>query len=435
MSNELIGVIGMLAFMALMFLRIPLGFVFAIVGGMGAIVLLNAKAGLSLYASIPFGWSTQYSFSSLPMFILMGLLISETGMAKDLYGAAYKWLGRLPGGLGMATLVATALFSGISGSAVAAAATIGAICYPEMKRYKYSPTVSSGVIAAGSTMDIMIPPSIPMIIFGIAADVSVGKMFIAGFVPGFLEVTLFGLFLFLWVKIRPSIAPLAAESTPLIDKVKGLKGVIPVVAIFLFVFGGLYGGVFTPTEAGAVGVVASIIAFLALRRLSWRGFVDSLTGTIRLTGVIFMIIIGVMVFNTFIGLSGLSRALSTWVTEVGVSPIMFLVVVLGVYLILGAMMEEISMMLLTIPFYMPAVNALGIDPIYFGILIIVAWQIGLIAPPVGLIAFVTRGVLKDVPLVTVYKGCLPFIAVLVLVEAILIMKPDLVLFMVRLMER
>ena len=434
MSNEIIGGIGLAAFLLLMFLGVPIAFTFALVGGIGTITLISFQAGMNNLTVIPFSWATTYSFSCLPMFVLMGFIIAESGITSDLYSAAYKWLGRLPGGLAMASLIACAFFSALSGTAIAAAATIGTICYPEMRRFRYDPGLASGVIATGATMDIMIPPSIPMIIYSMVSEVSVGKMFIAGFGPGLLEVILFCLFIFIMVKRNPSLAPLSAERCSFLEKVKGLKGVVPIIVVFLLVFGGLYGGVFTPTEAGAIGVIASIAVCWVMGRLPWPGLRSALAQSVRLTGTVFMMIIGVMLFNTFIALSGLAVRLSDGVAHLGISPLLFLAIVLFLYLPLGALMDEASMMLLTIPFYMPTVQALGIDPVWFGILIILAWQIGLVAPPVGLIAFVTQGVLKEVPLETVYKGCLPFIAALVIVEIVVLFVPDVALFLLKVME-
>ena len=434
MSGEIFGGIGLAVFLALMFLGVPIAFTFALVGGIGIITLVSCQAGMSNFAVIPFSWATTYSFSCLPMFVLMGFVIAESGITSDLYSAAYKWIGRLPGGLAIASLIACALFSAISGTAIAAAATIGTICYPEMRKFGYDPTLASGAIATGATMDIMIPPSIPMILYSMISEVSVGEMFIAGFGPGLLQVILFSLFIFIMVKRNPSLAPLSAERYPFLEKVKALKGVTPIILVFLLVFGGLYGGIFTPTEAGAFGVLSSIAVCWVMRRLTWRGLKGALAQSVRLTGTIFMMIIGVMLFNSFMALSGLSTLLSDWVISIGISPLLFLAIVLFLYLPMGALMDEASMMLLTIPFYLPAVKALGIDPVWFGILIIMAWQIGLVAPPVGLIAFVTQGVLKDVSLQTVYKGCLPFILALIIVEIMLLFIPDVALFLLKAMK-
>jgi tripartite ATP-independent transporter DctM subunit len=329
--------------------------------------------------------------------------------------------------------VACAFFSALSGTALAAAATIGTICYPEMRKYDYDPGLAAGSIAVGATMDIMIPPSLPMIIYGMVADASVGKMFIAGFLPGALEVLLFGLAIFIMVRRKPSLAPLSTENPSFMEKVKSLKGIAPVLGIFIVVFGGLYGGIFTPTEAGACGVIVSVLVTAALGRLSWKGLRNALGQTVQVSGTIFAIIIGVMIFSTFLGLSGISGMFSRWVIATGVTPTGFLALVLFLYIPLGALMEEISMMMLTLPFYVPAAQALGIDLIWFGILIILAWQIGLVAPPVGMIAFVTQSIVKEPTIATVYKGCLPFIAALIVVEALIVLVPDIALYLVRAM--
>lgn len=434
MSPVMMGVAGIVVMTMLMFLRIPVAICFALVGAVGMILLSSVDGALYFFRVVPFAWTNEYSFSVLPMFVLMGLIIAQSGVAEDLYKAAHNWVGRLPGGLAMATLVVTALFSAISGSAVAAATTIAAVCYPEMKRYGYDKGLASGVIASGATMDIMIPPSVPMIIYAMAAEVSVGKMFIAGFIPGVVEVLVFCLIIFAMVKRKPSLAPLASVHVTLKEKLKGSKSVLPIAAIFIVVFGGMYAGVFTPTESGAIGVIAAIIVCVALRRLRGRGFKEALFETVRLTGTVMALLIGVMLFNGFIALSRLPATLGQWVIGMGVSPALFLMFVLLLYLVLGAFMEEVSLMLLTVPIFMPAVKALGIDPIHFGILIILAWQIGMIAPPVGLIVFVTKSVLPDVSTATVYRGSLPFLAGLIFVEALVVFVPDVALFPLRYMK-
>ena len=225
MSNEMIGFIGLIAILILMFLKVPLGVTFALVGGMGTIILRNFDAAMSAFARIPYSWTSEYSFSCLPMFCMMGVIVAETEIARDLYSAAHKWVGHLPGGLAMTTLMVTALFSAVSGSSVAAVATISLTCYPEMKRYGYDPSLASGVIASGSTMDIMIPPSIPMIIYAMVAEVSVGKMFVAGFLPGIVEVLVFCLIIFIMVKRNPSIAGVSSDTTPFLEKLKGLQSI------------------------------------------------------------------------------------------------------------------------------------------------------------------------------------------------------------------
>jgi tripartite ATP-independent transporter DctM subunit len=431
MSSEMIGLIGLGATIALMFCKVPLGVVFTIVGGAGTLIFTSFAATMSNFQTVPYIWTTQYTFSCLPMFILLGLIIGASDIAKDLYAAAYKWLGRLPGGLSMTTLVVTAIFSALSGSAIAAVSTIALVCYPEMKRFGYDSSLASGVIASGATMAIMIPPSIPMIIYVMISDVSIGKMFLAGFIPGFVEVLVFCLFILIMVKRKPSLAPISKDVYSWIEKLKGLKGIIPFITIFILMFGGLYGGVFTPTEAGAAGVIASTLVCLVLKRLNGMRMKAAIFQTVHVTGNVFLILIGVMLFNTFIALSGLGTQLSQWVVGIGISPMIFLLVVMLLYIPLGALMEEISMILLTVPLYMPSVQTLGIDPILFGILIMLSWQIGMIAPPVGMIAFVAKSTLKEVTINEVYKGCLPFLFGLILIQLLVLVFPDVALFPLR----
>jgi tripartite ATP-independent transporter DctM subunit len=434
MSNEMIGLIGIALTIALMFLRIPLGVVFAVIGGLGTIFLTSPRAALTVFETTPYAWTTNYVFSCLPMFILLGLVIAASDVAKDLYAAAFKWLGRLPGGLAMTTLIVTAIFSAISGAAIAAVTTIAFVCYPEMKRFGYDDGLSTGVIASGASMDIMIPPSVPMIIYVMVSDTSVAKLFLAGFGPGLAEVIIFCITIFIMVKLKPSLAPLAEVHFSFAEKLKSLKGVLPFLIIFVLLFGGLYGGIFTPTEAGAAGVISAVAVCLVLRRLSWRGIMDCLGQTMRTTGAVFMVLIGVMLFNTFITLSGFGKSLSDWITQSGISATTFLLIVVILYVPLGALMDEISMMLLTVPIYLPTVEALGIDPVWFGILIMLSWQIGMIAPPVGLLVFVTKSTLKEVPLYTIYKGALPFLLGLFIVELLVLFVPDIAMLPVRLLK-
>jgi tripartite ATP-independent transporter DctM subunit len=435
MPNEMVGVIGFIALLVLMFLKIPLGVAFTLIGGAGTIILKSYGVGISTFDLFPYSWSKMYSFSCLPMFVLLGIVAARTGTAKDLYSATHQWVGRLPGGLAMATLIVTAFFSAISGSAVASVATIATTCYPEMKRYGYEDSLATGCITAGASMDIMIPPSIPMIIYGMIAEVSIGTLFLAGFVPGFLEVIVFGVIIYIMVKRNPSLAPLSTEArASFMEKVKRSRGVLPTVIIFLLVFGGMFAGVFTPTEAGAMGVLAAIIVSLVMKRLQGQVLKNALIQTARLTGTVFMILIGVAFFNTFVTLSGLPEALSKWIVNIGMHPLMFLIVVSALYFPLGALMDEISMMLLTVPFFLPTAKVLGIDPVYFGILIILAWQVGFIAPPVAMLVFVTHSVIPEVPIGKIYKGCLPYLLGLAIVELLILLVPAIVFVPLKFMK-
>lgn len=424
MSSELIGVVGLIAVLILMFLKVPLAIAFIIIGGIGTAIIRGFQTSMVFFSFTPYTWASEYSFTVLPMFILMGNLVAETDIVKDLYATAHKWLGRLPGGLAMTTMIVSAMFGALCGSSVAGATSIGITCYPEMRRYGYSPALASGAIATGATTVIMIPPSLPMIIYGLVAQISIAKMFFAGFLPGIVQVLIFCLIIFFWVKLRPSAAPLAAESTTFVEKLKATKNLLPMLIIFLCIFGGMYGGVFTPTEAGAFGVAATAILSLVMRRLSWRAMRNALAQTVSLTAVVMLLIIGVMFFNGFMAVSGLTVKLGTWIGSLHLPTGLFLALIFMIYLALGCVLEEVSLMLLTLPFFLPIAEALHIDLIWFGIIIITSWQIGFLTPPVGLVVFVTKGVVKDVPLYTVFKGAIPFVAGLVFTEIMIILFPD-----------
>jgi tripartite ATP-independent transporter DctM subunit len=304
-----------------------------------------------------------------------------------------------------------------------------------MRKFRYDQGLAAGSICVGATMDIMIPPSLPMIFYAMLTEASIGKMFMAGFIPGALEVLLFALIIIIMTKVRPSLAPPSTTVFPFRKKLQSLKDVGPILAIFVAMFGGMYAGVFTPTEAGAVGAICSFLVVLLTGTMknSWKGLWASLKLTARTTGTIIIILIGVMIFNTFVAMSGVAAGLSNWIISIGLSKTAFLIIVFLLYIILGALMDEVSMVVLTVPFYMPAINALGIDVIWFGILIILAWQLGMILPPVGMMAFVAQNIVKEPTLGIVYKGCIPFAAALVVIEALVIIFPEIALFLPNMM--
>jgi C4-dicarboxylate transporter DctM subunit len=431
MTDSTIGILGLIAMIVLMFLRVPLAFSFALTGFAGLIFVKDLQTALSVFSFMPYTWASGYMLACLPMFMLLGLIISQGGIGQRLYSSAYRLVGRLPGALAFASLIAIALFSAVSGSALASVATIAPIAYPEMRKFGYDQGLAAGAVAVGATMDIMIPPSTAMIFYCMLTDASIGHLFMAGFIPGALEVLFFYIAIYIMVKVNPSLAPRSTEVFTFKTKMKSLKGVMPILIIFVVIFGGMYGGIFTPTEAGAVGTIIAFVVVLAMRTMQkpMQTMMTALKETVRLAGTIVIIIIGVMIFNTFLAMSGVSAAISKWVISVGVTPTLFLVVVFALYIPLGAIMDELSMIVLTVPFYLPAVQALNIDLIWFGIIIILAWQLGMVLPPVGLIAFVTQNIVKEPTIETVYKGCLPFAAALVLIAFLIILFPQIALFL------
>ncbi len=436
MDASTIGVLGLVAMIVLMFLRIPLAFSFALTGLVGLIFVKDLQTAVNVFSFMPYTWASGYMLACLPMFMLLGLIISQGGIGQRLYSTAYKWVGRIPGALALASLVAIALFSAVSGSALASVATIAPIAYPEMRRFRYDQALAAGAVAVGATMDIMIPPSMAMIFYCMLSEASIGKMFIAGFIPGALEVLLFYIAIYIMVKVKPSLAPLSTDVFTFKEKMKASKGVMPILVIFVVIFGGIYGGIFTPTEAGAVGTIIAFIVVLGMRTIQNPGqtIMVALKETVRLSGTMIIIIIGVMIFNTFLAMSGVSAAISKWVVSIGVTQTLFLAIVFAIYIPLGAIMDELSMIVLTVPFYMPAVQALHIDLIWFGVLIILAWQLGFILPPVGLLAFVTQKIVKEPTIGTVYKGCLPFAAALILIAILIILFPQIALILPNMMS-
>jgi len=435
MDSTTIGVLGIVLMLVLMFVRVPLAISFLFAGLIGLIFLTGFKTAANSFSFMPYTHGTMYVLSCLPMFILLGLVIGESRVGEGLYSAAYKWVGRLPGSLAIASLVAIAFFSAVSGSAFASLTTFAPVAYPEMRRFRYDQALATGAICVGATMDIMIPPSLPMIFYAMLTEASIGKLFIAGFIPGALEVLLFALTIIIMAKLKPSLAPRSTNIFSFKEKVKSLKGVGPILIIFLAMFGGMYAGVFTPTEAGAVGAILSFAVVLLTKAMKhpWKGLLGALKETVRTSGTITIIVIGVMIFNTFVAMSGVAAALSNWIVTIGLTQTGFLIIVFLLYILLGALLDEVSMVVLTVPFYMPAINALGIDVIWFGILIILAWQTGMILPPVGLMAFIAQKIVKEPTIETVYKGCIPFAAALVVIEALVILFPEIALFLPNMM--
>jgi tripartite ATP-independent transporter DctM subunit len=421
--------------LVLMFIRVPIALSFFFAGLIGLMFLANFKTAANAFSFMPYTHGTAYVLSCLPMFILLGLIIGQSQVGEGLYSAAYKWVGRLPGSLAIASLLAIAFFSAISGSALASLTTFAPIAYPEMRKFRYDKALAAGSICVGATMDIMIPPSLPMIFYAMLTEASIGKLFMAGFIPGALEVLLFAFTIIIMTKVKPSLAPPSAAVFSFKEKVKSLKGVGPILVIFIAMFGGMYVGMFTPTEAGAVGAVCSFVVVLLTKAMKnpWKGLVTTLKLTVRTTGTIIIIVMGVMIFSTFVAMSGAAAALSNWIISIGLTKTGFLIIVFLLYIILGALMDEVSMVVLTVPFFIPAINALGIDVIWFGILIILAWQLGMILPPVGMMAFVAQNIVKEPTLGTVYKGCIPFAAALVVVEALVILFPGIALYLPNMM--
>jgi C4-dicarboxylate transporter DctM subunit len=421
-------VIGLAVFIFLAFVGMPIAFAFGIVGFLGTVILMGLEPGLALLGTAPWQWASNSSFIVVPLFILMGTLSFYSGISQALYVAAYRWMGKLPGGLAIATNLACTGFAACTGTSLASGATMGTIAFPEMKRFKYDSRLATGCIAAGGTLGILIPPSILFIIYGFITQQPIGSLFIAGILPGLLFSGMFvGLILVMCMR-NPKLGP-RGEAFSWRERISSLKGVWGVIALFILVIGGLYAGIFAPSEAGAIGAAGAFIIALS-RRTKISQLFQALIDSIRLTCMALTIAIGAMMFNVFVTISGVPSLFASWITGLPVPPYTILIFILLMYIPLGMVMDLMAMILLTIPIIFPIITELGFDPIWFGVLVVVMCELANITPPVGMTVYVVHGVTK-VPLDQVFRGNLPFVLTMIVGLAILIAFPDISLFLVR----
>ena len=406
--------IGFAALLVLVFLRMPIAFAMGLVGFAGFGYLTGWKPSLSMVGTLVSETALSYGLSVVPLFILMGNLVSRAGLSGELYAASHAFLGDRRGGLSMATIVACGGFSAICGSSLATAATMSKVAMPPMRRYGYSDSLASASIAAGGTLGILIPPSVILVIYGLMTETSIRELFAAGFIPGLVGV-LFYLGAVQWVVWRrPEEGP-RAERTPWRGRLAALGGVWGTLLLFVLVMGGIYGGLFTPTEAAGIGAGGAFIIALARGTLTWRSLLEVLTDSARTTAMLFTVQIGALIFSNFVNRGGLPAGLLSLVTGYDLPPLVVIAIILAIYLVLGCVFESLSMLLLTIPIFFPVVQGLGYAGlgaeailVWFGIIAVVVTEISLITPPVGLNVFVLSGVLKDVKTSTVFKGVTPF---------------------------
>ena len=363
----------------------------------------------------------------------MGLICSETGLVNEIYFVFHKWLGRLPGGLAVATIGGGAVFSAVTGSSLACAATMGKMALPEMKKYKYDPKLATGTIAAGGTLGILIPPSAGFIIYGIITETSIGKLFIAGILPGMLLAFLFMLVIYIRAKLNPSLA-LPGPKASWHERVTILRSAWPVLALFTVVMGSIYMGVTTPTEAGAIGALGALLISLIRRRLTKRSLITALKDTMHTTGMIFVILIGAMVLNYFLAVSKLPAELANFVATLSWPPHFILMFVIVSLVVMGCIMDALAMILLTMPIFFPIIMALGFDPIWFGVLAVLLIEVGLITPPIGMNVYIVAGIAKDVPLFDIFRGVLPFLVAMIACIAIITLFPQITLLLPTMMR-
>ena len=426
------GVIGLLILIIVLFSRMPVGFAMALVGFIGFCYLRSPEAGLRILAKDFFDIFGSYSLTVVPLFIFMGQIAFHAGISRRLYDSAYTFLGHLPGGLAMATIGACAGFAAICGSTNAAAATMATVALPEMKRYKYSPELATGTVAAGGSLGILIPPSVIFIVYGIMTEQSIGKLFVAGILPGILLSTLFIVTIYIMVRLKPTLGP-PGPQTSFKEKVRSFSGVIEMLLVFGLVMGGLFKGFFTPTEAGAAGAFITFMLAMSRRQLSWTKFLVAVWESIRISCMVLVIVAGATVFGHFLAVTRIPYLLADWVTGLPLPPWAIMGVIVFIYLIGGCFMDSMAMIMLTIPIFYPVALSLGYDPIWFGVVIVLITEMGVITPPVGVNVYVVSGVAKDIPLEVIFKGVLPLLGALIVCNIILIVFPQIALFLPSLM--
>jgi len=427
------ALIGFVAIFGLALLRMPLAFSMGLVGIVGIGLTRGWMPALASTAQVVQETGFAYTLSVIPLFILMGNFVARAGLAHELFHAAYTFIGHRRGGLAHATIAACAGFGAICGSSIATAATMSKVAYPSMKKLGYSDALSTGVIASGGTLGIMIPPSTIMVIYGIVTETHIGKLFAAGVIPGILTALLLMLAVVIMTSRDPEHAP-AGEKFTWAQRMEALRGIWGVLLLVFVVLGGIYGGFFTATEGAGMGASGAFLFAWARKALTWESLIDILVESARTTGMLFTLLIAATVFANFVNFTTMPGDLKQWITHLGLSPVMVVGAMMVIYIILGTVMEELTMVLLTIPLFFPIVVQLGFDPVWFGVLIVMVIQIGLISPPVGMNLFVLNTLLPKVGLGTIFKGCWPFVGMQIITLGILLFFPALSLYLPSLMS-
>lgn len=425
--SEWIGLAGIAILLLMMAMRVPIGIAMLLVGIVGFAILNGPTAALAALGTYPYQYAGVYDFAVIPLFVLMGNLGSVSGMARDLYTAAYSWVGHVRGGLAHATVLACAGFAAVSGSSVASAVTMGKVCLPEMERYKYNPRLATGVIAAGGTLGILIPPSTAFVLYGLLTEQSIGRLLLAGIMPGILLSGLFLLTITIWMRFKPDFGPPGPVASAE-ERRKSLARAGPMMTIVFISIGGIYAGVFTPSEAAAVGAALAFIYAIWRRSITRETLAKVLIETVNTTSLVFLILIGALVFGPFLALSGLPEQIATWLAGLDVPRVMILIIVLAVYVVLGTFLEGFSMLVLTLPIVIPIMQTLGYDLIWFGVLMVIVLEMGLISPPVGINVFIVKGLVPDVPMTEIFTGILPFWVAMLICVALLVIFPDIATF-------
>lgn len=428
MDPVITGIVGIVILIILFMLGMPVGFAMAFVGFAGFSYLVSPSAGLGLLARDVFTNLSSYSLTVIPMFLLMGSIAFASGISSRLYAASHTLLGQVRGGLAMATILACAGFAAICGSTSATAAAMGKVALPEMKKYGYADTLATGSVASAGSLGILIPPSTIFIVYGILTQQSIGSLFLAGIFPGILLTILFIIVVVVLCKRNPALAP-AGQATTFKQKIVGLSGITEMLLLFILVMGGLFAGWFSPVQAGAVGAAGALLIGLVRRNLSWKAFKDALIETVKVTCEIMIIVTGAVVLGHFIAVTTIPNMLSGWISGLGLPDVAVMAMIILMYLIGGLFMDSLAMITLTIPIIYPLVLALGFDPIWFGVIIVLVTEMGVITPPVGINVYVIKGITKGISLETIFKGIIPFLIAIIICVALLLAFPKIATFL------
>ena len=432
--TTLIALLLLCVMFLLLALGMPIGFAMGLSAFVGTLLLIDGQAALALLGQTAYETAVTYNLSVIPMFVLMGYLAGEAKLSELLYRACNAWLGHRRGGLALATIGGCGAFAAICGSSLATAATMAQIALPEMRRYNYDDRLATGSVAAGGTIGILIPPSVIMVIYGLLTETSISRLFLAGFVPGVLTVIGFMLAIGVITRLNPRLGPPALRASAR-ERLRALRNVWGPAVLFALVIGGLYFGVFSPTEAASIGAVGALLLGLLNGSLDRYGLAKSLLETVKTTAMIFTILIGAILFNNFLILAAMPSLVSGWIAGLPLGKTAILLVIIGMYFILGCLLDSLAMILLTIPIVFPIIQTLGYDPVWFGIIIVMVVELGLITPPIGMNVFVIKGIAREVPLETIFRGVTPFIVAQVILILILIAFPQIALWLPSTMSR
>jgi len=428
MSPETAGIAGIALLLVLFLLRVHIAFAMAIAGFIGIMYLSGIEPAFTLLAQDIYESFTSYPLSVIPMFVLMGSFAFASGISKRLYDTTYTWVGHLRGGLTIATVLACSSFAAICGSSVATAATMGKIALPEMKKYGYDDTLATGSIAAAGTLGILIPPSTVLVVYGILVEESIGKLFIAGVLPGVLLSLFFVAVVVLICRINPHFGP-PGTSTGWKGRIKATSGIVEAVILFLLAIGGLFLGWFSPTQAGSIGAGGALVIGLVRRQLTWQRFFDAAKDGLRTSCMVLFILFGAVVFGHFLAISDIPFLLADWVGSLPIHRMAIMGVIIFIYFIGGFFMDSMALIVVTIPIFYPLVMKLGFDPIWFGVIVVLTGEMGVISPPVGVNVFVIKGIAPDIPLEVIFRGIMPFLVALMIFTVFLTIFPQIATFL------